>query len=415
MIHRRAARLIGTLTAICISTLAVGCSNSPDGPTTPAASGDTFADLAPIELTLNHTNPAGGHFETSADAFTTYIEKATDGKVTFDVLYSGALLPASEAFSGVGSGIADISYTTTIGFEDHFPVGAWLSTVLSQDPQPFPKGDLVNHLAVNELVMSDLQIRGEFEALNVAPLWFASSSPGDMLCVEPISNSEDASGRLARSGGARLTEEIESLDMTAISMAFTDLYEGLQRGAIDCVYTTAGNTTFKPYGLSEVAKHYIPVNGWTPLAAAGFVINLDRWSSFSPALQQVFREASALSLASFTEGGLEVVADFGSTAEEAGVTFAEVPELQEDIAALHAERYEDLATSAPPGTTDAAALISTLDGLRAKYLDLVTPIVTVNADAAPDGEGLRIAFTESTRAVDWEAFTEILMTEAGRE
>ena len=377
----------------------------------PSSDGDdVFAQMKPLELTFNHTNPSGGHFEAATVAFTDYIEEATGGKVTFQTFYASSLIPAAEAFSGVGSQVADVSYTTTIGFENQFPVADWLSPAMSLDTDPYPLGDLVNYAAANDFIANEPALQAEYEALNVKPLWFVSASPGDMLCKDPIEDLADASGRLTRSASARMTTEVEALGMTPLSMPFADLYEGLQRGAINCVYTTAGNTTFKPYKLTEVAKNYLPVNGWTPIAAAGYIINLDLWNSFSGELKQVFQEASTEAQRVHSQGAFEVVADFGATAEEDGINFLETGELREVMSGLHSDLNAGLAAQAPTGVENPEDLIQSLANYRAKWRELLADGVVADMpdDAAVDGEGLRDAFAESAETIDWDAFSDLL-------
>jgi TRAP-type C4-dicarboxylate transport system substrate-binding protein len=403
---RRALAAAGLAGSVLLLAACAG-SATTDAPT--ESGGDAFAQMEPMTLTFNHTNPPGGHFEAATVAFTDYIEEETDGKVTFETFYSGSLLPAAEVFTGVGTGLADISYTTTIGFEDRFPIADWLSPAMSVDPLPYPLGDLANYLAANDFIANEPALQAEYEALNVKPLWFVSASPGDMLCTDPVGDLDEASGKLTRSPSAQITAEVEALGMTPISMPFSDLYEGLQRGAVECVYTTAGNTTFKPYSLTEVAKNYAAVNGWVPIAAAGFVMNLDLWNSFPEELQQVFHEASLESMAVHSEGAFDVVAEFGATAEEDGVEFLETDELREVIADLHAELYDGLADDAPSGVENPDELMQHLVDTRAKWAELLEDgVVQVPEEAAVDGEGLRDAFASSADLVDWDALLALI-------
>lgn len=166
--------------------------------------------------------------------------------------------------------------------------------------------------------------------------------------------------------------------MTSVSMTFADLYEGLKHKAIDCVYTTAGNTTFKPYGLTEVAKYYAPMNGWTPLTAAGFIINLDVWNSFPVELQQVVEEASIEALATHSSGAFEVIAEFGARAEADGVEFLETDELRK---------------------------------ILARWAGLLENVVT-QGDEALDGKALRDAFADWSGSIDWDAFAAALHEQA---
>jgi TRAP-type transport system periplasmic protein len=392
-----------------MALLATACSGGE--PTEAGSAGDdAVAQTEPMELTFNHTNPSGGHFEAATVAFTDYIEKATDGKVTFQASYSGALLPADEVFTGVGSQIADVSFANMLGFDDQFPVSDWLSPAMSVDTLPYPLDDLVSYAASNDFITTEPALQAEYEALNVKPLWMISSQPGDMLCADPIDGPADASGRLTRSPSASLTAELEKLDMTPISMPFADLYEGLERGAIECVYTTAGNTTFKPYGLTEVAKYYAPVYGGKPLAAMGFVMNLDLWHSLSPELQRVFEEASVEAMRVHTEGAFEVIAEFGATAEEDGVQFLKTDELRAALADLHAEQNASLVEDAPAGVENPEALAQKLVDYRAKWAELLSDgvVAELPEDTPKDGEGLRDAFASSAETIDWNAFGKVL-------
>lgn len=400
--------------------LVSGCSASaPESAPSDGSATDEerFADLEPMELVFNQTEPPGSHFADADTAFTEYITEATGGKVTFETHYSAALLPASETFGGVGAGVADVSYATPLPFAEQFPIAHWLSPAMSADKAPYPLGDLVNYAAVNDFIANEPIMQAEYEAQNVKPLWYISSSPGDMLCTDPIDSLEDAAGRMTRSGSAPLTNELDALGMTSISMPFVDLYEGLQRETIDCVYTTAGNTTFRPYSLTEVAKYYLALEGWTPVTALGYIVNLDRWNSFSPELQEVFHEAAIEAMATHTEGAFGTIAEFGATAEEDGVEFVDTTELRQVLSALHEDLIAELPTTAPASVDDPEQLIQSLTEYRAKWRDLIaTQVLTEAPDesmTALDGDALRDAFAASNDLIDWDAFHSLIKEQAG--
>ena len=411
---RRGVALVGAFTALAL--FIAGCSGTPDSTNAEVGENDGAAvDIEPMELTFNHTNPAGGHFEAGTVAFTDYIEEATDGQITFQTLYSGSLLTADEAISGTGSGVADVSYTTTIGFDDEFPVGSWLSGALPEGDASYPLGTLANDAAVNEMIKNEPAIQSEYEAKNVHPLWFISATPGDMLCTEAVESLEDAKQIRARSGGGYMSAELEELGMASMTMPFADLYEGLQRDVLDCVYTTAGNTTFKPYGLTEVGSYYLPVQGWIPFAAAGFIINQDIWNSFSGEVQQIFEEASIETMVAHSKGAAEVVADFGATAEAEGVEFMETVELRERLAEVHEDRYENMVDDAPSTVDDPEQLISNLGEYQQKWIDLLSGDAVPDSEVSGglDGEELRVAYEDAADEIDWDTYHSLLLEEAG--
>lgn len=394
------------------AALLAGCAGSvpsaePSGEAT--IDSDWLEELEPIELSYSSTSPPNSHWSDTADAYMEYITEKTDGKVTFTTYWSASLLPFAEVYSGVGSGQADIAYGSGIGFEQQFPVLSWLSPALSVDPQGHPLNDMINYSATLDLVENNELIQAEYEALNVKPVYFASGPPGDMLCKEPADSLEKASEMNTRSAGAFHTAELEALGMTAASMAFTELYEGLQRGVIDCVITSGGATSFVGYGLNEVAQYFHGLNAWTPSAAAGYVMNLDRWNAFPPELQEVFNEAAAVVAAKHQENVLKAMAEFATTTDETGIIFTDVSELTPVIREHQEKVYENLAETAPAAITDPEAFLEEVQALRAEWKSMLEEIIEgENRGLADTGDELKAAYAEGADRVDWEAYREAL-------
>lgn len=388
----------------------VACAGGSDADSTPE---ETLESMTPIVLSYNNPQPAGGHYENVADAYLGYIEEKTDGKVTFDRYFAGSLLPVAEAYSGVGSGLADISFATTIGFNTEFPTIDWLSGALSQNKQAYPLGDLVNYSATNELILSDPAIQEEFAALNVKPIFMASSQPGDMLCREPVETLADAAGLMTRSPSAHITAEVEALGMTPVSMAFPELYEGLQRGVLDCVYTTAGAATFKSFGMTEVAKYYSALQGWTPTAASGYVMNLDVWNSLPTEVQRIFDEAAVEAMVAQARGILDQIAEFADTADADGVVFTDTSELSRTLQSHQDAVYSELVGSAPPSVEDPQDVLDTFNDMRATWLTKLTGVAGEPGPVATDSETVKERYSSAPDAVDWDEYTSLLLASPG--
>jgi TRAP-type mannitol/chloroaromatic compound transport system substrate-binding protein len=83
-----------------------------------------------------------------------------------------------------------------------------------------------------------------------------------------------------------MSDFIEAVGGTTISMAFADVVPALQRGVVDCAVT--GTMSGFTAGWPEVSTHQFQVYmGWSINYQS---VNLDRWNGFSPDLQKFFLE-----------------------------------------------------------------------------------------------------------------------------
>lgn len=104
--------------------------------------------------------------------------------------------------------------------------------------------------------------------------------PGQMFfCNKPIDGIEDLKGLKIRAYTPAMATLVESLGGISVTLAFPEVYQGLQRGVIDCAISgsMAGNTAKWP----EVSTHFYPLTiGW---GIQAHVVNLDFWKKLSEA------------------------------------------------------------------------------------------------------------------------------------
>jgi len=81
--------------------------------------------------------------------------------------------------------------------------------------------------------------------INSGAYWLACNSPG--------TDSADMAGRQIRIGGSQQMSVVEAIGASPVSMEFSETYEGLQRGTVDC--TLSQGPTIGASGLVEVAPH----------------------------------------------------------------------------------------------------------------------------------------------------------------
>jgi TRAP-type C4-dicarboxylate transport system substrate-binding protein len=100
-------------------------------------------------------------------------------------------------------------------------------------------------------------------------------------CNTPITGLEDLAGKKIRASGAAVADFIEGLGGTAVSMAFGEVVQGLQKGVVDCAITGAmSGFDSKWY---EVSTHLLELPiAWSPVA---HVVNEDVWDGLDASVQ----------------------------------------------------------------------------------------------------------------------------------
>ncbi len=126
------------------------------------------------------------------------------------------------------------------------------------------------------------------ETFNAHVLAIAPYPPQIVFCNAEVNSLEDLEGLKVRGSGRMTTKFLEALGAEGVSVAFAEVPGALQRGVVDCAVTGAGSGYSA--GWWEVSTHLltIPLGGWDPVVTA---INLDRWNSLSPELQEALTTA----------------------------------------------------------------------------------------------------------------------------
>lgn len=115
------------------------------------------------------------------------------------------------------------------------------------------------------------------EKFNAKPLAVWPYGPQVFYCNAEINSLDDLEGLKIRSYTASMSNLIEALGASPVTMSFKEVYPALQRGVVDCAITspTSGNTGNWP----EVTTHFVDLGiSWSVNA---HFINLDKWNSFS--------------------------------------------------------------------------------------------------------------------------------------
>jgi len=144
---------------------------------------------------------------------------------------------------------------------------------------------------VTELSDNIPAVKAELERNGVVPLFFHTLNGYVPLCTKPVATMADWKGLKIRSYGSFQPVMWKALGAVGVVVFPAEIYEGLQRGRVDCGYFSPD--LFVALKLYEVAK-YLSTANFGPNATWPIWINRDVWlNEFDDATRSLFREVSA--------------------------------------------------------------------------------------------------------------------------
>lgn len=257
-------RVVTSLTAAAL--LLAGCSEAQD--TEPGHDqgfeygadqevvDDVISDLEPVNLTYQPTAAsAASNSAASGIAFANEIEERSGGKITIDLIWGQSIAPYGEIDDALTDGRLDIAFDVLIYSTDQYPVFNAMSTISQVSPAASMTGETTTTAMLTELAWGSNELITEFEdqGLEVlAPVITAGQYY--ISCAEPLESLSDWEGAQIRIGSTRQRELVESVGAAPVSMEYTDAYEALERGALDCAVSPL--TATGGFGINEVAPYF---------------------------------------------------------------------------------------------------------------------------------------------------------------
>lgn len=323
----------------------------------PAAAQEWLENLEPI--TLKHADFSGDQTANFGMAMVAWQEKVTeftDGKVTFENYWSSSLLGALDTLPGVGDGIADIGLIIPSYHPRELPVGSWLFGFGAALSGSTVHDVVAGGAAALEMVLTYEPLTEEYASHNLVVLQATATPAYNLLCNTPVSSLAEAEGKRARAIGAVWSGTVEALGMTPVSISWSEVYEGLQRGVFDCMVINP-NQYASGLVLKDVAPEYVPVT-MAQLQASTFVMNKEVFDSFPVELQNFLIDSSVETAYDIWKGYLQIEADAGdliAAGEE--IRTNDVSALEPVAAAQRAEFVAGMAGTAPPAVENPQQVI----------------------------------------------------------
>ncbi|MBR9862235.1 MAG: C4-dicarboxylate ABC transporter substrate-binding protein [Rhodobacteraceae bacterium] len=207
--------------------------------------------------------------------FVKSVEVASNGDISFDLHVGGSLLPIATTLEGLSDGIADVGNVVAAYVPSSLPrnnVVADMGFVLSDH--------MAAAFAVTEMNITNDALQKEWGGYNVVYGGGFSTPAYYFLCNKPIRSFGDLKGTKIRTASGSHVEFVKSANGEPVSVPFTDVYTGLERGSLDCVMASLENlgTGFK---LWDVIKHITMLPTGTHISGGAWVYNQATWERLS--------------------------------------------------------------------------------------------------------------------------------------
>ncbi|MAR73426.1 MULTISPECIES: TRAP transporter substrate-binding protein [unclassified Halomonas] len=251
-----------------------------------------------------------------------WIEEATEGRVTLDVVHD--MGPPAAQMALVADGVADASWI----FHGHM-AGRFELTRLPEFPTFEDFSSEIASAAYWRTYETYLAEQGEHRGVDV--LAVGVHGPGQIFTADKAESFADLEGRRLRVGGGVMSDLASAMGVTGVALPPTGVYESASQGVIDgAMLTLEGLRSFR---VAEVAPYTLTVDGGFYRGSFAIVVNPYFWDRISAEDKAAIEDVSGESLSRLFGYMMDVSDERGvAFAEELGHTFTEAT--AEDIAML---------------------------------------------------------------------------------
>jgi TRAP-type C4-dicarboxylate transport system substrate-binding protein len=203
------------------------------------------------------------------------VGKRTDGRVKVNLHPGATLTTPSQTYDSVVKEIIDIGFG---------PMGATTGRFPLMEVMDLPLG-LKSAYRASMLSMDLFKTFKPKELSDVKVLFMLSSPPAYLQTRKPIRNLEELKGTKLRAVGGTTTKVTAALGAVPLALGPTDVYDALSKGVADGAIVISDALCQLKWG--EFLK-YTTLNTRTSYVNSGyFVMNLNRWKSLPPDVQEI--------------------------------------------------------------------------------------------------------------------------------
>ena len=251
----------------------------------------------------------------------TWIEEATEGRVTVDVVHD--MGPPAAQMEIVADGIADATWVF-----HGYNAGRFELTKLPEFPTFEPFSSEEASAAYWHTHQEYLAEAGEHRGIDVVAL--GVHGPGQIFTSNQVETLDDLSALRVRVGGGVMGDLTNAMGLTGVALPPTGVYEAASQGVIDgAMLTLEGLRSFR---VAEVLPYTLTVDGGFYRGSFSIAMNPMFWDQVSAEDREAIERVSGEDLSRLFGYMMDVMDERGvAFAEEQGNTFTQAREADIDM------------------------------------------------------------------------------------
>ena len=207
------------------------------------------------------------------------VETMSGGRISIDILPTGAVVPHPETLDAVGAGILQGHLTDPSYFAGRDPAFAMIGNLVGAWGDPLEFLEYMNYGGGEDLYNEIVH------PYNVHLIGAAATGLEAFVSNVPIRSIEDMEGLRLRAPEGMVYDIFTRAGASPVNLPGSEVYTSLERGVIDAADYTVF-TTNHSLGLHEFAQ-YPNYPGFHSLPMVAVSINLDTWNALPPDLQRI--------------------------------------------------------------------------------------------------------------------------------
>ncbi|CAM3273340.1 TRAP transporter substrate-binding protein DctP [Nocardioides dubius] len=368
---------------------------------------EAFEDIDEITLLTQTPAPKGSMTGLPQEKYYAAVEEWSGGKIKFDISYSNAVAEPTEADEALTDGRLDIASVLPIYDPSEFPANAALIDGGFISDHSAIEGVLSSNAWPNQVAFETEEIMAEFDDHGMVPLVPVYNSGANALfCSQARTSLADLKGTSVGSGGRSQSAEIEALGGAPSSVPYTELYESLQRGVVDCTVSTPTVAVLGGFLAEAPFVTIDPAAGFS-VAPGALTFSKTTWETLPLVAQQLLWDRLDVFVAANVEEKI-----FTNNAEMADVVAkskGSINAFEDDARAKLQAKNEELlkGIAGTDAVADGNALVESMQSANQAWQEKVEGLGLDDVEYADFGAW----FAENKDSIDLSEFTTMFYDE----
>lgn len=316
-----------------------------------------LADMDPVRLSIPETAAEGSPSAWKSEYYKEAVEEWSGGKITVEIGYGGSFASAPEVEGAIQDGRVQVGFFYPSMRPDAYPELTKLMSVSNQADVTPLTGLLQGVGAMGESSWQNQAVVDEIGESGIVPLIPAvpqSPTQGTACKSGPMGDLSEISGRQVRISNGPVRDQLEQIGAVPVSVTTAELYEGIQRGVVDC--NTASVYGSDVLGLFDLTPYFSTSDDISFVSTIGTLgINESTWESLPLAAQQLLYLKSEAFIEGYIRMMIQTDADGVETLREQG---GEVVYWDDEVSDALREQYdESVVAMEDSGSGDMATML----------------------------------------------------------